>query len=157
VGAAGVGATGRLRQRQLVPEDNACLVGGLCARLVDTAPGSVRISNGTSCDPGWREHRFRPGTCVAPGYVDCPNGSMCPPPNAQCGQDGQCDGGPPATGPMCGDVRCAEGRICASTGRCMNTALLQDCGNGSICSRHAACQQPKGCAYVAPERTRQQR
>lgn len=139
------------------PQGNACLIGGLCGRLVNLAPGSVRISNGTYCDPGWREHRYRPGTCLAPGYVDCTNGTMCPPPNAKCGESGACTGGPPDTGPMCGNTRCAEGRICASTGRCMNPAILQDCGNGSICSRHAACRQPSGCAYVAPERTRQQR
>jgi hypothetical protein len=39
----------------------------------------------------------------------------------------------------------------------MNPAFLQDCGNGTICSLHAACEFPKGCVYVAPERTRQQR
>lgn len=138
------------------PKDNACLVDGTCGRLIDVVPGSVRMSTGTYCDPGFREHRFRPGTCTPPGYADCANGSVCPPPNAECLANGQCGGGPAATGPMCGSSRCAEGRICASTGRCMNPALFQDCGNGTICSRHAACEAPKGCVIVAPERTRQQ-
>ena len=139
------------------PSGNACLKGGLCGRLIESAPGSTRLSTGTYCDPGWHEHRYKPGVCVPPDYVECENGSMCPPPNAQCSPGGKtCEGGPPTTGPMCGNVQCAEGRICSSAGLCMNTAILQDCGNGQICSRYAACGAPRGCMLVAPERTRQQ-
>ena len=138
------------------PAGNACLLNGQCGRIVDVLPGSVRMANSFYCDPGFHEHRYRPGSCVPPGYVDCPSGLICPPPNAQCGAEGKCEGGPPVTGPMCGSAQCAEGRICSSAGSCMNTAIFQDCGNGSICSRHAACQFPKGCVAVAPERTRQQ-
>ena len=138
------------------PSGNACLLDGTCSRVLDSPPGAVIMSNGSFCDPGHHENRYKPGTCAPPGYVDCPNGTICPPPNAQCRADGACDGGPPATGPMCGGVRCAEGRICGSTGRCVNTAVFKDCGNGTICSIHAACEAPKGCVYVAPERTRQQ-
>jgi hypothetical protein len=138
------------------PKGNACLLDGMCGRQIDRPPGAVTLSNGGFCDPGHHENRYRPGSCTPPGYVDCPSGLICPP-QYQCSADGlRCEGGPPATGPMCGGGQCAEGRICASTGRCMNPAIFKDCGNGTICSIHAACETPKGCAYVAPERTRQQ-
>jgi hypothetical protein len=135
------------------PRGNVCLMGGLCARVVDAAPGSIKISNGTYCDPGFRESKFTPGKCVPPSYTECRAGIMCAP-GTTCNSQGDCDG-PAATGPECGQTRCLAGRICASTGRCMNTELFQDCRNGSICSKHAACQHPTGCAYVAPQRTRQ--
>ena len=122
------------------PRGNACLTGGLCARVVDAAPGSIKISNGTYCDPGFRESTFTPGKCVPPSYTECRAGVMCAP-GTTCSSQGECDGGDP-TGPECGQTRCLAGRICASTGRCMNTALFQDCRNGSICSKHAACQHP---------------
>jgi hypothetical protein len=137
------------------PADHACLLGGQCGRLVDAVPGSVRTSTGTWCDPGFREGTVRRGTCIPGSYSECASGMICPS-GAQCSAEGRCTGGPAATGPKCGDARCAEGRICSSRGTCMNTAYFQDCGNGTICSKAAACEFPKGCALVAPERVRQQ-
>ena len=135
--------------------DQACLLGGMCGRMIDAAPGSVRMSNGNWCDPGFRESKVRSGSCVPGSYTECASGLICPS-GTQCSPDGQCSGGPPPTGPMCGNARCAEGRICSSRGTCMNTAYFQDCGNGTICSKSAACEFPKGCVIVAPERVRQQ-
>jgi len=138
------------------PAGNACLVGGMCAREVNEAPGSIRTSTGTWCDPGFRETKYPPGKCMPDSYTECTNGSICAE-GTTCKPDGTCAGGPPATGPMCGSNRCAAGRICASTGRCMNTQYFHDCGNGTVCSRSAACEHPKGCVFVAPERTPQVR
>ncbi len=137
------------------PSGHACLLGGQCGREIDAPPGSVRTTNGW-CDPGYRESRLVPDKCVPPNYVECNTGLFCPP-GATCVEGGGCRGGPPVTGPMCGNVRCSEGRICSSAGSCMNTALSHDCGNGSICSHASACQQPKGCVYVGPERVPQNR
>lgn len=137
------------------PADHACLLGGLCGRMIDVAPGSVRMSNGGWCDPGFRESTVRPGRCVPGSYTECASGLICPS-GTQCTADGGCSGGPEPTGPMCGNARCAEGRICSSTGSCMNTAYFQDCGNGTICSKSAACEFPKGCVIVAPQRVKQQ-
>ena len=139
------------------PPGNACLLGGWCGRIVGVPPGSVKMSNGQWCDPGFHEHKFKPGSCVPPDYVDCPNGRICPPPNAVCRSDGDCDGGPPATGPICkpGAAPCFEGRTCSSNGVCMNPQVFQDCGNGVLCSKFAACAFPTGCEMVAPERTKQ--
>jgi hypothetical protein len=136
------------------PAGNACLVGGLCGPEVDRAPGSVRISDGTYCDPGFREHRYRPGTCVPGSYSDCADGLMCSP-GSSCAPGGGCEGGAPRTGPMCGDTRCELGRICSSTGRCINTQYFHDCGNGTICSNSAACEHPRGCVFVSSSRTKQ--
>jgi hypothetical protein len=139
------------------PPGNACLQGGLCGRYIDVVPGSLKMSNGKYCGPGFHEHKYRPGNCVPPGNIDCPNGSTCPPPNAVCRSDGACDGGPPATGPICkaGNPPCFEGRVCSSGGTCMNPAIAQDCGNGLLCPKTDACGFPTGCAIVAPERTKQ--
>ena len=137
------------------PTGHACLLGGQCGRLVDAVPGSVRTSTGQWCDPGFREATVRPGSCMPGSYTECTNGLICPS-GTQCSEDGQCTGGPAPTGPMCGNARCAEGRICSSRGTCMNTAYFQDCGNGTICSKAASCEFPKGCVLVAPERVRQQ-
>jgi hypothetical protein len=140
------------------PQGHACLVGNQCARMVDKPPGAVETSGGLFCDPGWTVGRYKADSCIPPGYVDCPNGNMCPGPNAQCADSGGCLGGPPMTGPVCGGGnQCAEGRICSSQGQCMNPAIFQDCGTGSICSHAAACTMPRGCAYVAPGRVAQQR
>lgn len=136
------------------PAGHACLLGGLCGQAIEAAPGSVRTSTGSWCDPGFRESTVRRGTCMPGSYTECASGLICPP-GTQCSTDGQCSGGPPPTGPMCGNARCAEGRICSSRGTCMNTAYFQDCGNGTICSKTAACEFPKGCVSVAPQRTRQ--
>ena len=136
------------------PADNACLVGGTCGRMVDAAPGSVQTSRGNWCDPGFRESQYQPGRCVPGSYTECPSGLSCPP-GTQCGGDGTCTGGPPPTGPMCGTGQCAAGRICSSRGTCMNTQYFQDCGNGTICSKSAACEFPSGCVLVAPQRTQQ--
>jgi hypothetical protein len=133
------------------PDGYACLIGGQCARMVDGPPGGVETSSGLLCDPGWRVGTFKKDSCVPPGYVECRNGNMCPPPNAQCVEGGGCEGGPPSTGPMCGGRQCAEGRFCSSQGQCVNGALFQDCGTGSICSHASACTQPRGCAYGAPD------
>ena len=94
------------------PRGNACLVGGLCGPEVDQPPGSVRISGGKYCDPGFREHRYRPGTCVPGSYSDCADGLTCSP-GSSCAPNGGCEGGPPRTGPMCGNDQCEAGRISA--------------------------------------------
>lgn len=137
------------------PADHSCLLGGLCGRDVEAVAGSVRLSNGKWCDPGFRESTVTRGTCMPGSYSECANGMICPS-GTQCTAEGKCSGGPEATGPMCGNARCAEGRICSSRGSCMNTAYFQDCGNGTICSKAAACEMPSGCVMVAPERVRQQ-
>lgn len=136
------------------PRGNVCLVGGLCARAADKPAGAVASSTGDWCDPGFREHKFRPGACIPDSYSECRNGLACAP-GMRCNTSGGCDGGPPATGPTCGGVRCMAGRICSSRNTCLNTEYYQDCGNGSICTKAAACEQPKGCVYVEPGRTRQ--
>ena len=136
------------------PPGNACLLGGLCGVMVDHLPGSTQTSTGEWCEPGLRESTTRRGTCIPSDYVDCPSGLSCPP-GYYCGQDGRCAGGPAATGPACGGGRCAAGRICASSGNCMNPAYFQDCGNGTICSKLAACEQPRGCVLVGGGRTQQ--
>jgi hypothetical protein len=138
---------------QTCPAGNACLLNGMCARMVAEPPGAVRLSTGNFCDPGWRESTMRPGNCVPPGYIECGNGTC--PPGSRCAAGGGCDGGPPYTGPICGGNQCLEGRVCSSRGSCMNPALLHDCGNGSLCSHAAACEYPTGCVYVSGERTRQ--
>ena len=138
------------------PRGNACLVGGLCAPELEHVPGAVRTSTGDWCDPGFVEHKYRPGSCVPRAYAQCKSGMSCPP-GSTCSSDGAtCEGGgPPATGPMCGGNRCMQGRICSSRGTCMNPEYFHDCGNGTICSKSAACEHPKGCVYVGPQRTRQ--
>jgi hypothetical protein len=135
------------------PTGNACLVGGMCGKMVDVTPGSVRTSKGTYCDPGFRESKHVAGNCIPGSYTECGDGTACPT-GSTCGATG-CEGGPPQTGPVCGPARCVEGRICASNGKCMNTEFFQDCGNGTICSRSAACEYPKGCVSVSAKRTRQ--
>ena len=79
---------------------------------------------------------------------------MCSP-GSKCAPAGGCQGGAPRTGPMCGDVQCEAGHICASTGRCINPKYFQDCLNGTICSNAAACEIPKGCVFVGSPRTKQ--
>jgi hypothetical protein len=142
------------RNGSYCPSGSACLMNGMCGVMVDRLPGSTQTSTGEWCEPGLRESTSKPGTCIPKDYVDCPSGLSCPP-GYYCGQDGRCAGGPPATGPMCGSGQCAAGRICASSGNCMNPAYFQDCGNGTICSKQAACELPKGCVLVGAERTRQ--
>ena len=136
------------------PADNACLMGGLCAPMVDAAPGSVQTSKGNFCDPGFRESVNIPGMCIPGSYSECAGGVSCPH-GTECGAEGTCTGGPPPTGPMCGGGQCAGGRICSSRNTCMNTAYFQDCGNGTICSKAAACEFPKGCVLVDSQRTKQ--
>ena len=137
------------------PRGNACLLGGLCAPELKEVPGAVRTSTGDWCDPGFVEHKYKPGSCVAGTYAQCTSGLSCPP-GSTCSTDGAtCEGGPRAAGPMCGANRCMQGRVCSSTGSCMNPEYFQDCGNGTICSKSAACEYPKGCVYVGPERTQQ--
>jgi hypothetical protein len=88
-------------------------------------------------------------------YSDCTNGSICPP-GTRCSTVGDsCEGSGTPTGPQCGAFRCEAGRICSSSGRCMNTAYFQDCGGGTICSKNKACGQDGGCAIVGVGRTRQ--
>ncbi len=135
-------------------------VGGYVAAARRAGRESVAIPQvkemaGAVTDPGFREATVRRGSCVPGSYSECANGTICPS-GTQCSADGHCTGGPEATGPMCGSARCAEGRICSSRSTCMNTAYFQDCGNGTICSKAAACEFPKGCVLVAPERVRQQ-
>lgn len=136
------------------PAGDACLLGGLCAEMIDAVPGSVPSSSmpGYFCEPGFRESKVQPGKCIPGGYSECGNGLTCPS-GMQCGPT-SCVGGPPPTGPACGGVRCAAGRICSSRNTCLNPEYFHDCGNGTICSRGAACEHPSGCVIVAPERTR---
>jgi hypothetical protein len=136
------------------PPLNACLLNGLCGRLVDRLPGSSKTSTGEWCEPGLREHQYEKGRCTPTSYVDCPSGNSCPP-GYTCGSDGKCQGGPPAMGPMCGGGQCAQGRVCSSNNTCMNPDFMKDCGNGQLCSKHATCEYPKGCALVAPQHTKQ--
>ena len=138
------------------PAGNACLVGGLCAREADAPPGAVRLANGLWCDPGFREHEYRPGHCRPETSIACRNGLACPE-GSTCAADGGCDGGPPATGPVCGAkrARCLQGRICSSRRTCMNPQYHHDCGNGTICTHATACEHPRGCVYVSGERTPQ--
>jgi hypothetical protein len=137
------------------PKGNACLLNGMCGKVLDAAPGSTRTSKGTYCDPGFRESKYTPGTCLPESYTECSDGRACPPPGTCRADGGGCEGGPPLTGPVCGQGRCAEGRICASNGKCLNIELFQDCGNGITCSKHAACEYPKGCVAVDAKRTKQ--
>lgn len=137
------------------PPGNACLKDGLCGVTVEAPPGSFRTKTGTWCEPGFREHRFKPGACVPVSYSDCRNGTICPAGTTCNDADGSCDGGGTPTGPMCGNFRCEEGRICSSSGRCMNTTYFQDCGGGTICSKNKACAQGGGCAIVGIGRTQQ--
>jgi hypothetical protein len=135
------------------PPGNSCLVGGLCGRNVKAVPGAVKTSTGTYCDPGFRESKFRPGGCVPGKYTECSATVMCAPGDT-C-RDGDCYAESTPQGPTCGELKCHIGRICASTGRCMNTEYFQDCGNGTICSKHHGCEHPSGCVLVAPQRTKQ--
>lgn len=135
------------------PSGNACLIGGLCAREVSHPPGATRLSNGGWCDPGFRESRTSPGRCVPSDYIDCGPGACRP--GTTCGADNTCIGGPPVTGPMCGGFQCPADRACSTNNRCYDPVRYIDCGNGSICTKSAACEHPTGCVYVAPERTRQ--
>jgi hypothetical protein len=59
------------------PRDNACLMGGQCGRIVDAAPGAVRTSFGTWCDPGLRESKLAPGKCVPGSYTQCSATVIC--------------------------------------------------------------------------------
>lgn len=137
------------------PRGNSCLLGGLCAPLIDRPPGSVSTSNGTWCRPGFRENKYKKGTCVPESYTECTSGLICPD-GYTCNEAGtNCVGGPAATGPQCGSGRCAEGRICSSGGNCMNTQYFHDCGNGTVCVKGDACAQPNGCVLVSTQRTRQ--
>ena len=136
------------------PAGHACLVGGTCGFLIDVPRGSTKTSTGGFCEPGYVEHQFRPGACVPTSYQQCKTGFACPP-GSTCTEDGQCEG-LEANGPACGGNRCITGRVCSSKNTCINPDLIQDCGNGvSLCTKAAACQEPRGCVYVAPERTPQ--
>jgi len=137
------------------PDGNACLKDGQCGVLVDAPPGSFKTQSGTWCEPGFREHKFKPGACVPQSYSDCRNGTICPPGTSCNDTAGSCDGGGAPKGPVCGNFRCEEGRVCSSAGRCMNTTYFQDCGNGTICSKNKACAMDGGCAIVGIGRTEQ--
>ena len=143
------------RNGKYCPDGNVCLKDGLCGVRVEAPPGSFRTQSGTWCEPGFREHKYKPGSCVPLAYSDCRNGSICPP-GSYCNETkNTCDGGGPPKGPMCGNYRCEEGRICSSSGRCMNTTYYQDCGGGTICSKNKACALNGGCAIVGIGRTEQ--
>jgi hypothetical protein len=142
------------RNGKYCPAGNVCLKGDVCGEAVEAPPGSIRTASGAWCEPGFREHKHNPGSCVPSSYSDCPNGRICPP-GTTCGAGGGCTGGRPATGPECGGRRCEEGRICSSAGGCMNPTYYQDCGGGTICSKNKACAQDGGCAIVGIARTPQ--
>lgn len=137
------------------PADHACLKDGLCGRLIAAPPGAVRMSNGNFCDPGFSESVNRPGRCIPPGAQECSDGTSCPR-GTSCAASGGCEGAV-GSGPVCGGTPCLPGRVCTAHGTCMNPELHHDCGNGTICTHAAVCEMPTGCAYVAPQRTRQQR
>ena len=59
------------------PRGNACLMGGLCGRIVDAVPVIVRTSFGTWCDPGFRESKLTPGKCVPGSYTACSPTVIC--------------------------------------------------------------------------------
>jgi S1-C subfamily serine protease len=145
------------------PSGNACLQGGQCAPKIGVIPGSTRTSTGSYCAPGLRENRFYPGACLPHDSQECagldPNGRRytCPA-GTRCSSNntGCVAGDRPFSGPTCGTVRCVDSRrICASSGQCMDTAYFQDCGNGVICSRSAACAFPSGCVAVSTLRSQQ--
>lgn len=137
------------------PAGNACLINGACGELIEVVPGSTQTSTGNWCEPGFRESKVQTGKCLPESYTECASGLTCPS-GMQCAPTGGCIGGPPPTGPTCGGVRCAAGRICSTQGTCLNPQYFQDCGNGTICTKSSACHFPRGCALVAPQRTRQQ-
>lgn len=141
------------RNGKYCPKGHVCLKGDVCGERVATPPGSTRTSTGGWCEPGFREHKYRAGSCVPIGYSDCTTG-ICPP-GSTCTNTGSCRGGRPRTGPVCGGGRCEEGRICSSSGRCMNTTYYQDCGGGVICSKNKACSLDGRCATVGIGRTAQ--
>ena len=136
------------------PDGNICLKDGLCgvrSRRRRAASGHSRAHGASRASRA----QVKPGSCVPIGYSDCRNGSICPP-GSRCNEEkNTCDGGGPPTGPMCGDYRCEAGRICSSSGRCMNTTYFQDCGGGTICSKNKACALNGGCAIVGIGRTEQ--
>lgn len=142
------------RNGKYCPAGNVCLKGDVCGEAVEAPPGSIRTASGAWCEPGFREHKHNPGSCVPSSYADCPNGRICPP-GTTCAAGGGCTGGAPATGPECAGRRCEEGRICSSAGGCMNPTYFQDCGSGTICSKNKACAQDGGCAIVGIARTPQ--
>jgi hypothetical protein len=138
------------------PGGNACLANGVCGVLLGSMPpGSVKTSTGQWCAPGRRENKFSPGTCVFTSEVECQSGGACPAGSRCSTTPGLCDGGPKATGPLCGSGHCFENQVCASGGHCINPSLSKDCGNGTACPASAACAVPKGCAFVRPGRTSQ--
>lgn len=137
------------------PAGNACLLGGMCAAMLDSVPGGVKTSTGEWCAPGRHENKYAPGECILDSHIECAAGVSCPV-GARCSTPpGQCTGGPPVTGPQCGSARCYQGEVCSSAGLCMNPQLSQDCGNGTFCPKVATCRSPKGCVYVEPGRTPQ--
>ena len=135
------------------PVGNVCLQGGSCGERVQVPPGGTQTSTGSWCEPNFREHKFKAGTCMPQTYVDCRDGTICGP-GYTCGSDGLCQG-PPPTGPECGRGRCPAGRSCNSVGNCVNLTYYQDCGNGVTCTRAQSCTQRGGCAYVGIGRTPQ--
>jgi len=138
------------------PAGHACLMGGTCGFLIDVPRGASKTSTGGFCEPGYVEHQYRPGTCAPTSYQQCKSGMSCPP-GTTCTEDGRCEG-LEADGPSCGASRCLSGRMCSSRNTCFNPDLLQDCGNGkTLCTKAAACQEPSGCVYVAPERIPQRK
>lgn len=135
------------------PSGSACLMDGLCAVQIDLPPGATRMSNGRWCEPGSREGTINRGFCIPDTYTECGRGACRP--GTTCSSEGSCIGGPPNTGPICGGVQCPADRACNSANRCYDPSRYNDCGNGDICSKAATCQYPRGCVYVASERTRQ--
>jgi len=137
------------------PANHACLVGGQCGFVVDGPPGGTRTSDGNWCDPGYYESRNRPGRCIPPGYTECGSGACQP--GTTCNHTNEtCEGGS-GSGPICGGQQCMAGRVCTAHGTCMNPQLHHDCGNGTICTHASACELPRGCVYVSPQRFPQQR
>ena len=130
----------------------ACFI-KICALGLDAAPGSMPSScvPVLFCEPGLRE-----------STVQIRNAFPAATPNAATASFAQpaCNGRRAVAVPAgrLRPVRCAAAcaapriEICSSRNTCLNPEYLQDCGNGTICSKGSACKQPTGGVFAAGER-----
>ncbi len=91
---------------------NYCGGGMACSNGLTCRNATGRCFYANGCYPD--EVRF-PNSCAPPGAVDCGDGKHCQP-GEYCKGDGNCGGGPPATGPLCGGVRATAGYLCVPDG-----------------------------------------